>query len=334
MNGKEWAKENLFTGGAGAGPTSEDERVASFGAWIDGLELGEAQRDGDLEIVPLLHARSDRLPFLTVHEAIAGDHLDVTERGGGVVGEVVARNRGRRSVIVFEGETLIGCKQNRVVAHTVLIAPGKSVVIPVGCMEQGRWDIRGRKFRAGTSPMDATLRAGTARETFVARARGVEPKLDQGRLWHDVHLCHAVLGVSSPTLDYHRVIEEREAELRDHVSRIETVDGQVGLVASWRGRLLGIELVGHSETWASLAGRTLTSYVMAGRSLEGGAGRVPRGPRRTAKQWLEALRASNVEARPALGEGTDLELRGPGLVGSALWNEGAPVHLAVFSVEG
>lgn len=333
MSGRDWVKENLFD----AAETREDSGgpASEFRQWLAGVALGEAQRSGDLTIVPLLHQEAERLPFLTAHEAMAAGHLKVTEKEGGVVGEVVARNEGRRGVLVFEGETLVGCKQNRVVAHTVLVAPGKSVVIPVGCMEQGRWDLRGVEFSTGSSPMEPSLRRAAVLSTMASRSAGRGVRLDQGRLWRDVAFADAVSHVLSPTRDYHETLERREAEVRDEVSGIESVEGQVGLLGLWRGRLLGLELVGHAETWSTVGDRTLTSYVMAGRSLDLAKRRVggqvgPGGPKRSPEEWLEALRGAKVEKRPALGEGVDLELRGPGLTGTALWCDGAPAHVTVF----
>jgi len=48
-------------------------------------------------------------------------------------------NKGERFVLFVEGQELRGAKQNRVLNASVLIAAHTKTVIPVSCVEQGRW---------------------------------------------------------------------------------------------------------------------------------------------------------------------------------------------------
>lgn len=340
MSGKSWVKENLFRsegGGRGTAATVDNEGrdgdpAAGFRDWIAALRVGAAQTIGELEFHPLIAADAGEPAHLTAEEAIEKAKLEIVEQGEGTVGELLARNLGGRPVLILEGETLVGCKQNRVVAHTVMVAPGRTVVIPVGCMEQGRWSRAQGSFTVGASRMEPSLRKNTVAETIHYRSIIGSPSLDQQRLWRAVSACQDLHGMPSPTSDYHETLQKREAEARDTVERAESLSGQVGIVALWRGRLLGLELVGHPEAWSAMAQRTVASYALAAGSLqrreaEGGEER----PERSAADWLEAVRTARITVRPALDLGRDLELAGPGFVGSALWHEEAPAHLAVFS---
>ncbi|HEY3120024.1 MAG TPA: DUF6569 family protein, partial [Vicinamibacteria bacterium] len=127
-------------------------------AWIAALTLGTPQRLGQLDVFPLIHPDSAGEPALLGHEAVATGVLDVVEKDGGVVQQLLARNKGPRPVVIIEGETLVGARQNRIVAHTVVIAPGSEVVVPVGCMEQGRWHVTSANFQSGASPSEWRVR--------------------------------------------------------------------------------------------------------------------------------------------------------------------------------
>lgn len=340
MSGKNWVEENLFKTGGG-GPESatagvaggrEETAASGFRDWIAALRLGPAQTFGDLEFHPMIAAGDGPAAWLTAGEAVEKGSLVIVEQGGGAVGELLARNRGGRPVLILEGETLVGCKQNRVVAHTVMVAPGRTVVIPVGCMEQGRWSSARGAFAMGAARMEPSLRKETVVETARARRVTGRPALDQLRLWQGVADSENLHGTRSATGDYHETLQRREAETREAVRRAEPLASQVGIVALWRGRLLGLESVGHPEAWNAVARRTIASYVLAagslGRCERGGAGAPPG---RSAAEWLEAVRTARITVRPALDVGRDLELTGPGFVGSALWHDGAPAHLSVFS---
>ena len=134
------------------------QRVAApdLDAWLARLETAEPRQLGELELIPLcLNEIGPASQVVLSNAAIEAGWLQIGEQGEGVVQEVVAFNRGRDPVLILEGDTLIGCKQNRVVAHSVIVAPASTVVIPVGCMEQGRWAHSSQLFQSGDLRMES-----------------------------------------------------------------------------------------------------------------------------------------------------------------------------------
>lgn len=319
MSGKEWALKSLFQ--SDRGPADTDVR-----GWLNRVRVAETQRVGRLEIVPLwMEGAPDEPPLVLADQAIGTGWLEVREHSGGVVHEVEARNTGPRPVLILEGETLVGCKQNRVVARSVVVASGASVVVPVGCMERGRWAASGRSFGLGRTRMQPDIRSATVRET--ARASGAPVRLDQGRLWSQVERTLATTYVTSATSDYQAVVETTGAEAREQAKQVRAVPAQVGMIAVSDGRLLGLELTGHPALWAAIADRTLPSYVLsAGLAAERAAGR----PQLAPEHWLTVVRDGSIRVHPALGLGQDVDLMAPGLAGAGLWFERDLAHLAVF----
>ena len=76
--------------------------------------------------------------YLTLEEATQQKSITVQEKGGGSVPVVVVVNSGRLPVYISAGEIIIGGKQDRVVAHDILVKPGVEVTVDVRCVEQGR----------------------------------------------------------------------------------------------------------------------------------------------------------------------------------------------------
>jgi hypothetical protein len=115
------------------------------------------------------------------------------------------------------------------------------------------------------------------------------------------------------------------------VRELQPVPEQVGVVALHGDRLLDLEVLGHPDTWRSLVGRVLPSYVLGAESARRDPDfqRVPALP--DAGAWLEALARSAVEQRRAAGKGIDLVLRGDAVSGTCLWEGGAVRHMAVFA---
>ena len=57
------------------------------------------------------------------------------------------------------GEELAGVKQNRIVNTTILVQGNATIVIPVSCVEHGRWSYDSPRFRSKERMMSSNLRA-------------------------------------------------------------------------------------------------------------------------------------------------------------------------------
>jgi ARG and Rhodanese-Phosphatase-superfamily-associated Protein domain len=66
-------------------------------------------------------------------------------------------------VLILDGEELVGAKQNRIVNTTIIIGRGREVVIPVSCVEQGRWSNKSKNFKSSNSYPYAGLRGRKAK---------------------------------------------------------------------------------------------------------------------------------------------------------------------------
>jgi hypothetical protein len=340
LTGKQWARRTLFapkgeTGGAGGGAGSAAGPRGGPGAWLASLCLGEADRFpdlGGLEVFPLRRAVGGTAPaLLFAHQALAAGLLEVVERGEGVVQELLAWNKGSRPVAILEGDTLVGCKQNRVVVRSVIVAAGTSVAVPVGCMERGRWHRVSDRFAAGAMRVDAGLRAASLSELKRGAGERRRRGVDQGRLWSDVEARLRAAGFVSPTCDLHSSLAARAEEVRQRSLRLRREADQVGALVLAEGRLVGVELAGDPEAWAALAERTLSSYLVArfgprAKLRPDSAGT----PALRAEDWLERLSRARVRTASGLGIGEDLDLEGEGVSGMGLWLDDALVHLAAF----
>lgn len=299
--------------------------------WLAGLRAGTPTLLDELELTPLLHDGPRGEPVMLMHEALRSGALEIVEQGSGVVNELVAHNRGQQAVLVLEGESVVGAKQNRVVTLDVLIAAGTTVAIPVGCVEQGRWGHVSSKFDSAGSMMEPMMRAGTVQEMSEHGA------LDQGRLWSEVSAKLAACGVESGTRDYHALVKEKLGEAKARANSVAVLPDQVGVLATRVGCLVGFDVVAHPLTWSALAERLIMSYAFAAMGKRravahaGGGTYAPAG--RGAEESLRNIVNARIEARPALGLGAQVTLAGDGVTGGGLWHELAPAHLAVFGVE-
>ena len=99
---------------------------------------------------------------------------------GGSVPDLRVVNEGALPVLILEGDELIGAKQNRVVNSTVLVAAESQLVLPVSCVERGRWSYRSRAFSSGEGSPHLLLRRLKSRSVHDSLKRGRGHRCDQG----------------------------------------------------------------------------------------------------------------------------------------------------------
>lgn len=130
----------------------------------------------DLTIYPISAGEiRDNTSYMTLDEAGGKHLLRISELGGGQVPKVNAENLGEQKIFIMTGEIITGAKQDRMSAHDVLMEKTqKPVVLPVYCVEHGRWVMKSQQFSAGGTAGTKKLR------------RSAVKKYNQGKIWSDV----------------------------------------------------------------------------------------------------------------------------------------------------
>ena len=119
-------------------------------SFLEITRLARKQVHRNLTLFPLLAPNGIKPDYLTLDQALDGNLVEITELDdAGRVPELKLINLGKKKVLIIEGEELVGAKQNRIVNSSFLIAGKAEVIIPVSCVEQGRWRYESDKFESG-----------------------------------------------------------------------------------------------------------------------------------------------------------------------------------------
>ena len=120
------------------------------------VEIGPARTFGGMTLFPILDPKQEGAApgYRTLDQALGAGEVRISEIGDhGSVPELQIENLGESAVLLLDGEELIGAKQNRVLNVTVLSPAGKTIKIPVSCVEAGRWASVGRHFSSASHLM-------------------------------------------------------------------------------------------------------------------------------------------------------------------------------------
>jgi hypothetical protein len=297
---------------------------------LEGLSLGKPQRFRNLTVFPLVGPGQPAVDYLTLDEALTRRVARVTEVSeAGTVPELRFDNEAPQPVLLVDGEELVGAKQNRVLNLTILVGAGKSVRIPVSCVEQGRWSYRSREFAGTNRSLFARARAKKMSRVSESLARAGSRRGDQAEVWSDIEDKFSAMAADSPSMAISDLYEAARAPIDDYVRAFEPAPDQRGAVFAVDERIVGLELFDAPATFAKLFEKLVRSYAVDALERPGEAA-VP--PEDAARRFIDRIRAAATDRYPAIAEGEDLRLSAPGLAGGALSVGDRVVHLAAFEV--
>jgi len=305
----------------------------NVGQVLAGLAVGRPQVAGNLALFPLIAAATAAPDYLTLDEALeigAARISEVSEAGS--VPELSFVNASSRKVLLVDGEELVGARQNRILNLTILVGAGQTLVIPVSCVEHGRWSYRGRHFGSARRSLFAKARAAKMRDVSMHMRAAGRRESDQQRVWADIEHKRQAMAVESPTGAMADLFEARESDLARFESAFTPTTGQVGAAFAVNGTVRGVDVFDSAITFRKFLAKLVGSYALDAVE-EGDANDAKPATIAHVKAFLAQLANATETRYDALGEGVDLRLESPSAAAGALEADGRIVHLAAFAVE-
>lgn len=292
---------------------------------LDTFQLGEPVEHRGIVITPLFPRRDPVAAYVTLDEALPRG-LRITETSGaGSVPELFVENPTGDAVLLYDGEELVGAKQNRILNVSVLVGAGAKLPIPVSCVEQGRWSRMSDTFSSARHISHSHLRRRKA-ETLAAQplARGVA----QRDVWNEVQEKQERMGVRSRTSASRDTFEAHAQWLRALEDAFPLAPGQCGAVFGL-GDSLCLDAVSRPAAFAGLWPKLRAGYLLdALERLDRRASSVER-----VAGFVDAVTEARVTRGPSAGLGADVRLRGTGVIGSGLELDGEVIQLSAFTSE-
>ncbi len=290
------------------------------------VQLGDPVEHRGIVITPLFPRRAPQAAYLTLDEALPLG-LRVTEIDtAGSVPELAVANPLGTDVLLYDGEELIGAKQNRILNVTVLVAAKSHTRIPVSCVEQGRWHAQSEVFSAASHTASPEVRSRkAARLETEPLARGIA----QGEVWDAVAQRVARHRVDSPTAAQADVFRAREHDLRELREAFPLLPGQSGALLAFGADALCLDWVSRPSAFAQLYPKLLDGYLLDALERPNGDS----APSERIVGFASALSRAAVVRRSSAGRGSDVRLRGVGCRGSGLELDGELLQLSAFSAD-
>jgi hypothetical protein len=301
--------------------------------YLEDIKVGAKQSHKNMTLYCLLSAREADIEVAPLDEALDNGFLSVTEIDeGGSVPELKVTNKSEQKILMLDGEELVGAKQNRVLNVTVLVAANSETVIPVSCVEHGRWSYKSPEFKSARRTMSPDLKKKKSRSvTDSLRMAGTFASA-QGMVWAEIDdKFERMKAMRSPTAALSDLYESYEDNTRDYLKAFQPVENQIGVVVFIDGEIAGLELVGKFSAFKQYHSKIVKSYVMDALETANHKNAAESKPsKKKTKNILESAARANTEMRKSVALGHDIRIESEEVYGAGLEFERQLVQLTIF----
>jgi len=302
--------------------------------YLKSTNIGEKQSYKNLAMFPLIGKDGALMDYLLLDEALKEHLIEVTEvTQGGSVPELKVTNTSEKTVLLLDGEELVGAKQNRILNTTILVAGKAVVVIPVSCVEQGRWAYKSPSFKSEMRFMVSSLRASKASQVKYSLETDQSFCSDQGAIWNDIQEKANRRHAPSPSMAMSEIYNKDSGSLEEYRKHFTPADNQVGALFLINGKIVGLDGFGKQATFSKVFAKLLDSYALDAIDWFDPDRKTPEQDQ-DEKGFIDAICAAQQETHRAVSLGTDIRFESPGLIGFALEYEQSILHLSAFAKAG
>jgi hypothetical protein len=300
--------------------------------YLEGFKIGRKQAYKNLAMFPVLSTYSLDLDYLLLDEALAAGVIEIVEVAKeGHVPELKVINKSPRMILILDGEELVGAKQNRIVNTTILVEALGTIIIPVSCVESGRWTYNSPSFSTKERMMSYSLRAMKSEQVKRSLRTAGNYRSNQGEIWDEIAEKAARRKVESPSMAMGEIYEKDKPSIDEYIKHFSLIDSQVGAIFMINGKIVGLDTFGKPDSFSKVFRKLVESYVLDAidwiepdKTYEFHKSEVTR-------FMLNSI-GTETESRPSVGLGTDFRMESKKITGFALALDEKILHLSLFAL--
>ena len=298
--------------------------------YLEQMKVGRKQSHKNLALYPLLSTYSVGLEYLLLDEALSENLIEIVEKDSdGSVPELSVMNKTSKMILILDGEELVGAKQNRIVNTTILVNGNATIVIPVSCVEHGRWSYDSPRFQSKERMMSSNLRAMKSEQVNCSIRSSGEFRADQGAIWDGIAEKADRMAAPSPTGAMAAIYDKERPSIEEYVKPFRLIDSQVGAIFMIDGKVAGLDAFGKPATFSNVFRKLLESYALDAIDWYD-PDKEQKAHKSEVTKFRKAALSADFESRPSVGLGTDIRLESRKVIGFALALDDKVLHISVF----
>jgi hypothetical protein len=299
--------------------------------YLEQMKVGRKQSHKNLALYPLLSTYNVGLEYLLLDEALSENLIEIVEKDSdGSVPELRVMNKSHKMILILDGEELVGAKQNRIVNTTILVQGNATIVIPVSCVEHGRWSYDSPRFQSKERMMSSNLRAMKSEQVNYSIRSSGEFRADQGAIWDGIAEKADRMGAPSPTGAMAAIYDKERPSIEEYVKPFRLIDSQVGAIFMIDGKVAGMDAFGKPGTFSKVFKKLLESYALDAIDWHD-PNQESKALKSEVTKFQKAALAADAERHSAVGLGTYFRLESRKIIGFSLALDDQLIHASIFA---
>lgn len=202
--------------------------------------------------------QNGELDVLVLDEAMDKKLVKIKENPSQTVNHLTLVNDSQQPLFLLAGEVILGGKQDRIIGANTVIPAKTTQVVPVFCVEHGRWDNSGTEFVS-------------AKALAHGRLRGKASFESQGDVWREVAEKNRARKTENSTDTYRNVAQQqRDGTLATWNKQIKGALGRmlpgdrkrmIGYVIALNGKVATVDMFTSPNLFGKLEDKLLRSYA-------------------------------------------------------------------------
>lgn len=299
----------------------------------ESIHFGTTMSYEGLSVLPVISAtQSNQIDYLTLDEAIKDELVQITEvNQGGNVPELLFENRASKPVLLVDGEELVGAKQNRTLNLTILAPANNKIVIPVSCVEAGRWNYTSDNFTNSDRTHFARGRAKKMASVSQSMKREGSRRSNQGEVWADIDMKFSRMQMRSETSAMSDMFASSERSINKYLDKFTAEDNQIGAFFFLHGSLVGFDIFDKDKTFARLFPKLIRSYAIEAVEIAEHSNDTE--AIKQVESLISSLKNDKWDEYPATGLGQDYRFNSPRIAAASLVEDDIVIHASGFILE-
>ena len=311
----------------GNGKFQESNEHVEF---LDSLQLQDISTQGNMSWQFILRNPVINHDYISLDEGLKKNKIVISEvSDDGSVPVLKCVNKSDDNILILSGEEIVGAKQNRIVIISIIVAPNSEVLIPVSCVEQGRWNYESSVFRKGHAAY-TDLKRKVMEDVCHSSDLGQGYASDQSRVWNDIQEKESFFNKRSRTGAMNELYEDYTPIFEKVFDNID-VGNACGICIYINGYVAGIDIFPNNKfLLVSYKDTMLGYYLESARYVDNAR---PYSTFEKAESFIKYLAKIPSKKSKGVSIGDNLNIISHNTVGSGLLHQNEMIHLTAHPRE-
>lgn len=304
----------------------------------DKTQVLDVQNHDNITVAQINYGTTKLDSIISLHEAfeknmIVVKELEESER----VNTIELENLSESYIFILDGDILKGAKQNRVVNTSVLVAPKTKIILPVSCVEEGRWQYKSSRFKPSNEIAHRSIRFSKANYISESKKQNRSDfAADQSVVWNKVASVSDSLEFHSETMSHSDLFDNYKDELDDVTEKFTMQSKANGLLIFVGNQMVACDIFNNNKIYSDYFDKIIKTSALDSKLKKDEKSQISLDQSSIIESMHSVFDQFNnykdeASSTPGVSEGTEIRLNIEDNTFYGLSHNGQSVHQSILS---